>query len=473
MKVEGESWMLGQRGEYDGQYGKVLHSTAEQHLPFHRPKHFPARVPNWAVERQNQMGRGARSLDRSLFLPSWAKIPQPQPPFWVKRDGSKVAGNWQVPKQQQQSELQVERQQEQQFVQQQKSPSQQQKQQQQYVANQQIINSPQQKEEENRLPQPSPTQQQQQPSPQQKQKTQQIQKLPSPTDQKQPQKEETDKNLQKSKQQIFTQSQQSRPNYQQQTNVTTTTYTQNQQIQPPVNTQHTQPEQKPLHQGFTSAPTAQNQQQFTQLIITPSKTHQTTFKPAKQPLTSSQEQQQQLKQQQQYSDFYEGGGQTQKSGPQQEQFKQFTSPGGQFYGQQKAGNEWKAPQQQYIVNQTNQPSGQYYGRMPQQQQQQYQYRMQQQHPQLHKGGGYTKTPQNYPQGGIVEEEEKSGLENLAKMKLGKFPMRESLEAQQSLESNNEPVDSSNIKRQQFVRSGQPGQVIREEWRFSSGQPQKG
>uniref|UniRef100_A0A915N7E7 Uncharacterized protein n=1 Tax=Meloidogyne javanica TaxID=6303 RepID=A0A915N7E7_MELJA len=83
MKVEGESWMLGQRGEYDGQYGKVLHSTAEQHLPFHRPKHFPARVPNWAVERQNQMGRGARSLDRSLFLPSWAKIPQPQPPFWV------------------------------------------------------------------------------------------------------------------------------------------------------------------------------------------------------------------------------------------------------------------------------------------------------------------------------------------------------------------------------------------------------
>jgi len=81
--VEGESWMLGQRGEYDGQYGKVLHSTAEQHLPFHRPKHFPARVPNWAVERQNQMGRGARSLDRSLFLPSWAKIPQPQPPFWV------------------------------------------------------------------------------------------------------------------------------------------------------------------------------------------------------------------------------------------------------------------------------------------------------------------------------------------------------------------------------------------------------
>uniref|UniRef100_A0A915MWZ1 Uncharacterized protein n=1 Tax=Meloidogyne javanica TaxID=6303 RepID=A0A915MWZ1_MELJA len=83
MKVEGESWMLGQRGEYDGQYGKILHSTAEQHLPFHRPKHFPARVPNWAVERQNQMGRGARSLDRSLFLPSWAKIPQPQPPFWV------------------------------------------------------------------------------------------------------------------------------------------------------------------------------------------------------------------------------------------------------------------------------------------------------------------------------------------------------------------------------------------------------
>jgi len=55
--------------------------------------------------------------------------------------------------------------------------------------------------------------------------------LPSPTEQKQPVKEETDKNLQKSKQQIFTQSQQSHPNYQQQTNVTTTTYTQNQQIQ--------------------------------------------------------------------------------------------------------------------------------------------------------------------------------------------------------------------------------------------------
>uniref|UniRef100_A0A914KHL1 Uncharacterized protein n=1 Tax=Meloidogyne incognita TaxID=6306 RepID=A0A914KHL1_MELIC len=466
MKVEGESWMLGQRGEYDGQYGKILHSTAEQHLPFHSPKHFPARVPNWAVERQNQMGRGARSLDRSLFLPSWAKIPQPQPPFWVKRDGSKVAGNWQVPKQQQQS--QIQEQQQEQFVQQQKSqPPQQKQQQQQYVANQQIINSPQQKEE-NRLPQPSPTQQ---PSPQQKQKAQQIQKLPSPTEQKQPAKEEADKNLQKSKQQIFTQShQQSHPNYQQQTNVTTTTYTQNQQIQSPINTQHSQPEQKPLHQGFTSAPTAQNQQQFTQLIITPSKTHQTTFKPAKQPLTSSQEQQQQLKQQQQYSNFYEGRGQTQKTGPQQEQFKQFTSPGGQFYGQQKA--EGKAPQHQYIVNQANQP--QYYGRMPQQQQQQYQYRMQQQHPQLHKGGGYTKTPQNYPQGQIVEEEEeKSGLENLAKMKLGKFPMRESLEAQQSLESNNDQVDSSNIKRQQFVRSGQPGQVIREEWRFSSGQPQKG
>lgn len=83
MKVEGESWMLGQREEYEGQYGKLLHSTAEQNLPFHRPKHFPARVPNWAVERMNQMGRGARSLDRSLFLPSWAKIPQPQPPFWV------------------------------------------------------------------------------------------------------------------------------------------------------------------------------------------------------------------------------------------------------------------------------------------------------------------------------------------------------------------------------------------------------
>ncbi|KAL3080013.1 hypothetical protein niasHT_034571 [Heterodera trifolii] len=88
MKVEGESWMLGRRSE-QGNYG--LASSGEQ-PPFVRPARFPPHVPQWAKDRQFSMTRGAKSVDRSLFAPSWAKVPQPQPPYWVKRteDGKGV-----------------------------------------------------------------------------------------------------------------------------------------------------------------------------------------------------------------------------------------------------------------------------------------------------------------------------------------------------------------------------------------------
>ncbi|KAI3411947.1 hypothetical protein GPALN_002003 [Globodera pallida] len=87
MKVEGENWMLERRSE-QGNYG--LASSGEQ-PPFVRPARFPPHVPQWAKQRQFTMTRGAKSVDRSLFAPSWAKVPQPQPPYWVKRsDGGGV-----------------------------------------------------------------------------------------------------------------------------------------------------------------------------------------------------------------------------------------------------------------------------------------------------------------------------------------------------------------------------------------------